>query len=346
MAYSIFVHGITFLAALLWRVRVNVLVSTVLILVVGCSVCLILLEYELSDISIYEEFFLDGVFRNVSQDKTDYEIGWRLLNAAWASMHLSFDSMRVTVTLFYIYSLYSFIRLHTERHLIIFAVCVSFTFYPESYLLRSSIASALGLFALSKIADGKSMAAAIFIALAITFHVAAGILLPLLLTKAMRLPWKVALTILMLVMALALMPMSLGSSLLVFASELPLPEYITKKMILYLDPRRMRPDEFIAPIFFFYSALTVGFIWKARNSGESDSFFLAAVYALSVMVLFWDVPALSERTTRLLLPVFFVLMGRITEIIRPSEKIQAYSVLLIIANVNIYRVIPKDILIQ
>ena len=320
--------------------------TTALVMFVIAVSCAQLPSYVLSDIEIYAAYFNAGDFYGDDPNRTSYEIGWRVLNDICSSAGLPFNFLRIGTTIFYLYCLYKFLQTEAKQHVVILVACMSFTFYPESYFLRSSLAGGIGFFAISRILQGQKKVALVYIALGTLFHVAALVLIPLLLLPHVHRGWRLQLAILMALLMVSFTAKSLGLLTLQYGASLDLPAYLLGKIELYLDPRAYRQDSAMAPIFYLYGCITGVYIWLGRRREGAAIINWMALYALAIMVLFWDIPVLSERASRLLLPVFFVILGRLICAIKQSDRVQIYLVLLIFSNVNIYRAVPVDVLTQ
>jgi hypothetical protein len=181
--YAFFVHLVSVLTLYTiwvfrdkpWPIAISFLLASV---VISYSVSLL----NLSDYEVYVLIFgqIDpGLPFFDSWKSTPFEIGYFALNYFGHFFLDSFDSMRVGLIFIILLFKVAFLVKWGKFYFISFLFYLSFVWYADSYLLRSSVAASISLVAFWALFDRRpAYQFFVSILIASTFHISALILLP------------------------------------------------------------------------------------------------------------------------------------------------------------------------
>ena len=228
-------------------------------------------------------------------------------------------------------------------------LCIAATFYPESYLLRSSLAGGIGFFAVMQILASHYVRALLLIMVSGAFHIAGFVLIPLLFVKFLARSASLKALILIILTILLVFPSSLGITFLTVIGNFTGHGYLQAKVALYSSAEYQRSIG-VAPIVVAYLlatslSLAVTTTLKVRNY-RIEILQVIAIYGLSVLILFWDVPALGERSARLIIPIFFMLFSETAQLFSRNVANLFSGICLICANIYIYLAVPESVFVQ
>lgn len=231
-----------------------------------------------------------------------------------------------------------------------FVFYISLLFYPDSYLLRSTIASSILLLGIWALFDNKPWYRFFIpIFIAIGFHTSAVVAIPLWFMRNVKISKWGGFLYLFIILILGFV--GIGHSVAqaifsIFSADI----YAVSKLLTYSESEYGQSMSLVKGSLLVYLPLTCAFIGyqeKIRKSMKHYDVTLAIIlYSLFILLAFSDFLVLSERLFRLFSFILSIAVGYIFYVLREKEKtmltasvIIALNFLPYITDVGSYRLI-------
>lgn len=181
--YAFFVHLVTLISVFtIWAFRDRRIPTVISLIFSIICISFIVSQLDLSDYGIYYQIYgeidPDLPFFD-SLALTPFEIGYFALNYFSRSFIDNFDALRIGIIFIILLLKIAFLVRWGKFYLISFLFYLGFIWYPDSYLLRSSLAASIALLGFWAILANRPMYQFFVpIIVASTFHSSALILMP------------------------------------------------------------------------------------------------------------------------------------------------------------------------
>ena len=217
-----------------------------------------------------------------------------------------------------------------------FIFYISILFYPDSYLLRSTIASSiilLGIWALFENRPWYQFFIPIFIA--IGFHSSAAIAIPLWFIKKIKISKQFGFLLFFIILMVGLIGVGHSTVQLIlsfFSADI----YIFDKLLMYSDSKYGESMSLIKGSLLIYLPIIFAFIGYQdkikKVMKHYDMTLVIILYSLFILLAFSDFLVLSERLFRLFAFMLSIAVGYIFYILHEREKTIITASAIIILN--------------
>jgi len=334
------IASLSFLASAASRLgqRALILIATLFIAIIPS--CLLLSDYLVYKI-YYDSRFLD----NLAYGPLDFEPGYYLLNKIWFLAGVDFSILRFAILAFIVGTKIYLFRSFSRYWWLASIAYFSLLFYPDSYLLRASLAGAVLTFVLYTECWLKNTSYSVLLILfASTFHFSALVfLLPVLLLRIIT--TKTALWFsLVIIMLLALF--SVGEKTVLFSMQMVNLDYAQQKFELYLDSELAQSVGLLRGSVLIYLSIFIAYITKVTLTSHVDKFIAAImVSGLVFLISFSDFGVLSERLFRYFGFAFCIGLCRVLSTLKNrQERLLIIGLAMVVLNVAPYFMTPNDII--
>lgn len=221
-----------------------------------------------------------------------------------------------------------------------FVFYISMLFYPDSYLLRSTIASSFLLLGIWALFDNKSWYRFFIpIFIGIGFHSSVAVAIPLWFMKNIKISkWSgfSFLSIVLIIGSVGIGHSVVQTVLSIFSADI----YVVDKLLGYADSKYGQSMSLIKGSLLVYLPITCAFIGyqeKIKKSMEHyDLTLVIILYSLFILLAFSDFLLLSERLFRLFAFLFPIAVGHIFYVLREEEKTMLTATVIIALNLLPY----------
>lgn len=342
--YAFFVHLVSVVALCTiwvfgdkrWPIAISFLLS---IIVISYVVSLL----DLSDYGIYALIFeqIDPELPFFdSLALTPYEIGYFALNYFSRPLLDNFDAIRIGLIFFILITKVAFLVRWGKFYFISFLFYLSFVWYPDSYLLRSSVAASIALFGFWALL-GKRPGYQFFvpIIMASTFHVSALILTPLWWLRNVKVSKKQGFVLLTSIIILGVF--GIGHLIVnVITGVLSVDIFLVDTLINYGESKYGKSAGILRVSVLIYILITVVYIYfkdiLVRRIYGYDLILCILLFSLFLLLGLSDFVVLSDRLFRLTGFFFAIAIGQIFYCVRKKEQTLFLALAVMFCNVFPY----------
>ncbi|MDB2549241.1 EpsG family protein [Porticoccaceae bacterium] len=272
----------------------------------------------LSDYSIYADVFqgIDTGQSLVDQYSfIEFEYLYTLINYWLRSLTDDFNYIRFIFVLFGLVVKVAFLRRWGKFQSVSFIFYIAVVFYPDSYLLRSTLASSFILIAVWILLNkrpGYQFVGLVLIAAG--FHTSALIALPILIFRNVVVSQRHAIIVLSLILVAGFI--GIGQPLADMAINYLIGDsFIAQKIILYQDSMFASRLSIFSGALLLYASIAIAFIGcRKRLIGSMEHYdfiLIIMLWSLTILVGLGDFAILAERSFRLFAFFFAVALGHI-----------------------------------
>jgi hypothetical protein len=326
--YAFFVHLVSVLTLCTiwifrdkpWPIAISFFLASVVI-----SFCVSL--FDLSDYEVYALIFgqIDpGLPFLDSWKSTPFEIGYFALNYFGHSFLDSFDSMRVGLIFIILIFKIVFLVKWGKFYFVSFLFYLSFVWYADSYLLRSSVAASILLVAFWALFDRRpAYQFFVPILIASTFHISALILIPFWWLRDMKVSQKLGFSLLSSIIILGFF--GLGHLIINgVAGILSVDIVLVERLVDYGDSEYGKSAGILRVSVLIYVLITFVYIYfkdiLVRRIYGYDLILCTLLFSLFLLLGFSDFEILSDRLFRLTGFFFAIAIGQIFYCLREKEQ--------------------------
>ena len=301
--------------------------------------CVLCWDLLLTDYLPYQDNYNDLATQNFSNEAF-LEPGWILLQQICINLGLGFQVFRIAILGVLLSLTYYFYASFLKTPVLAMVVYVSLLFYPDSYMLRASLAqSILGVAFIFFFLHDRKIAGCITLLMAASVHYSALVAAPVFFVGARNITSCTALISMILIVALQ--PLEVGSNLLDFLSALDV-SYIGHKLAIYEGSVHFEEAK-LGFAAFIWLAVTAVYATIARDNwqhrGAILAFGLAGVGALFV---FSDLTVIANRLFRLFCPIYPLMLALIVQNMKVQSNFLASSALLSLSALGSFFVAPHQ----
>ncbi len=256
--------------------------------------------------------------------QSPYEPVYSFLNFIFKHFTQDFNYLRFLIIFFSLVVKFLFLMRWSKYCSIAFLFYISLTFYPDSYLLRSTLACTVLLFAFWALMSGKSIVYFIVpVLIAAGIHLSALVVAPLWFLRNVRLNIFVSLTIFCAIFLISFVNLGhvVVESLL---NRLPPDTAIAAKLFMYQDSM-FAGSSSPGGVLVLYSLITFAYI-LLRNQllkivPEYHKVLIFMLFTLAILITLNDFTVLAERLHRLTSFFMVVALGQIIICFRKSDRL-------------------------
>lgn len=338
MEYQI-ITGIFILQTLLSSAANNKIVSTIAFGIASSLVCFLCWNLLLPDYLPYQESY-NKLATQTFSNEAFLEPGWLLLQKLFIQLGLEFQTFRIVVLASLLLLTYYFYASLLKTPALAMVIYVSLLFYPDSYMLRASLAqSVLGVAFIFFFVKEKKIYGGVTLLLATTIHYSALVALPVFFFAKKNIQKSTALFLIIAVVALQQIEIK---SLLIDLLRLLENPYIDHKLMVYEGSMHFE-EATLGFAALIWLATTVAYVIVARpdwqHRGAIISMALAGIVALFV---FSDVMVFANRLFRLFCPVYPLMLALMVQRMDMRSRLLASVTLLFFSALGSYLIAPHD----
>lgn len=333
--YATYVHilSITLIVNLFKGSRINFLP-----VLVCMAIAIVTSFFELSDFRLYEYryYLYDRQENFFNQNFKIYgEILYEYLSYLFNYLKLDFQYFRVfLITLPLLIKIY-FLKNIGPYYIVGMVFYLAFSFYADSYLLRSTVAGAFIALCIVAQIYKKKIIALIMIIIAIGFHVSAITALPILLMRDLKFTRTCYLLVILAIISAS--QLSLGTNLINSVAGVDLQGIRALERIAgYQGSEYAESVGILRLSTLFYLMLCIAYalnIHRMRKlTCNADFFLLIALYSLVFLVGVSDVGVFADRIFRLYVVIFSVLLVYLVRIVQHDLRVSMIGFAVIITN--------------
>lgn len=340
--YSFFVHVVSVLTMCTiwifrdkpWPIAISFFLASAVI-----SYCVSL--FDLSDYLVYAQMF-DQIDPELpffdSWKSTPFEIGYFALNYLGHSFLDSFDYMRISLIFIILIFKVAFLVKWGKFYFVSFVFYLSFLWYADSYLLRSSVAASISLVAFWALFDRRpAYQFFVPILIASTFHISALILIPFWWLRNVKVSQKLGVLLLSSIIILGFF--GLGHLIInMVVGILSVDLVLVDRLVDYGESKYGKSAGILRVSVLIYVLITVVYIYfkdiLVRRIYGYDLILCILLFSLFLLLGLSDFEILSDRLFRLTGFFFAIAIGQIFYCVR--EKEQALYLTLALGFCNVF----------
>ena len=293
----------------------------------------------LSDYSVYADAFQKINTKQNFEDQysfSQFEYLYTLVNYWTRVFTEDFNYLRFFFVFFGLLIKIFFLRRWGKFQSVSFIFYIAVLFYPDSYLLRSTLASSFLLIAFWVLMNKKPAYQFVgLVLIAAGFHVSALIALPIWFFRNMVVSARSATIGLLLIMIAGFV--GIGQPLANLIISLVFDDsFLAQKVLLYQDSKFSGRLSVVSGALLLYTFITIAFIGcRKRLIGSMDNYdfcLLIMLLGLALLVGLGDFSVLAERTFRLFSFFYAVALGQVISCVTEKHRMLVSMFLIIFFN--------------
>ena len=324
-------------------IGINKKLARVSFFVGSTIVCLIVSALLLTDYGVYADIFRAIKLDEPLLDQLSLlygEIGYLAVNYVFKPLTENFNYLRFLFLLSALVLKYLFLFRWGKFYIASFVFYIAITFYPDSYLIRSSFASSIALLGFWVILSGRS-AGYFFLSiiLASLFHISALVLLPLWWLRNITISKSLGFTLLGVIIGLG--AIGVGHITVGFLSTVfSVDGAIVSRLIEYSGSKYSVSAGLIRVSVLIYTIIVFAFIFYRDNIASRIRYydFIATILLFSLFILlgFSDFIILADRIFRLTAFFFAIALGLILYSLKKRDQTIVSTLVIAVCNIAPY----------
>lgn len=292
------------------------------ILIIGAITCACILIYDLrlTDYTPYETAFYNITETNF-RNEGFLESGWIWLMRACETLGLAFQDARILLIAFCLAVKYYFFSQFLRLPALVMVIYVALLFYPDSYMLRSTLAGNIIILAIvAGFKFHRTLSSLALMAVAVLIHYTAIVVAPFIAIRCYKISKVTSLSLICIIIIVS--TFGLAGIAMDAMTNISLP-YLQHKIELYSGSEQFQRNE-IGMAAVLWATITFGFIVLRKANWEyTGVLIILGIAGLFGLLAFSDATVIANRIFRFFAPVYPLMLGLMIERLRPDFRLVA-----------------------